>query len=230
MRASVLIIEDEAELAELIQLYLERDGIACKICPSAEAGLAEWRSAPPELVVLDINLPGMDGFEFLQALRRESDVPVIIVSARETDEDIVMGLGIGADEFVTKPFAPKVLVARIRAMLRRSRMPDARPLCFGPFQLDPRAYALFRNGQRIPLSTKEFEVLRFLAGKPGQALTPDEIYEGVWGSVYGDLSAIAVYIRRIRRKIEDDPAQPRLILTIHGYGYRFNSELTENLP
>ena len=121
MKGRVVIIEDELELGELIQLYLDKEGIDGRLCASAEEGLETFRRDGADLIVLDINLPGMDGFEFLQVLRRESSVPVIIVSARQSDEDIVMGLGIGADEFVTKPFAPRVLAARIRAMLRRSR-------------------------------------------------------------------------------------------------------------
>jgi len=121
MKGSIIIVEDERELGELIQMYLRKEGVEAALCPSAEEGLERFRREGADLIVLDINLPGMDGFELLQVLRKESSVPVIIVSAREADEDIVMGLGVGADEFVTKPFAPRVLVARIRAMLRRSR-------------------------------------------------------------------------------------------------------------
>ena len=230
MKGRVIVIEDERELGELVLLYLGKEGIDAALCPTAEEGLELYRSAGAELIVLDINLPGMDGFEFLQALRRESAVPVIIVSARESDEDIVMGLGIGADEFVTKPFAPRVLVARIRAILRRSRAPAARTLSFGPFTLDLEGYSLLRGEQRVLLSTKEFEVLRYLASNPGKAMSPDQIYEAVWGSVYGDLTAVAVYIRRLRLKIEDDPAHPRYLQTIHGYGYRFNAGALQGSP
>ncbi len=225
MKGRVIVIEDERELGELVLLYLGKEGIDASLCSTAEDGLGLYRREGAELIVLDINLPGMDGFEFLQTFRRESAVPVIIVSARESDEDIVMGLGIGADEFVTKPFAPRVLVARIRAILRRSRTPASRTLSFGPFTMDPEGYSLVRGEQRVLLSTKEFEVLRYLASNPGKAMSPDQIYEGVWGSVYGDLTAVAVYIRRLRLKIEDDPAHPLYLQTIHGYGYRFNPDL-----
>ncbi len=225
MQGRVIIVEDERELGELIQLYLREEGVEAALCPSAEEGLALLRRQGAELVVLDINLPGMDGFEFLQALRRESSVPVIIVSAREADEDIVLGLGIGADEFVTKPFTPRVLVARVRAMMRRGRALRPRTLAFGDFLMDLEGYSLSREGQRVTLSTKEFEVLRHLARNPGKTMKPDEIYQDVWGQVYGDLTAVAVYIRRIRRKIEEDPANPRYIQTIQGYGYRFNPDL-----
>lgn len=224
MKGRIIIVEDERELGELVQLYLGKEGIESTVFSTAEEGLEGYRRDGADLIILDINLPGMDGFEFLQTLRRESVVPVIIVSARESDEDIVMGLGIGADEFVTKPFTPRVLVARIRAMLRRSRTSEPKTLTFGPYKMDPEGYSLTRDGQRVVLSTKEFEVLRHLVRHPGKAMTSDEIYGDVWGSVYGDLTAVAVYIRRIRKKIEDEPKDPRYIQTIHGYGYRFNPE------
>ena len=224
MKGRVIIIEDEKELGDLVRLYLTREGITAQLALSAEEGLDLFRREGADLIVLDINLPGMDGFEFLQIFRKESNIPIIIVSAREADEDIVMGLGVGADEFVIKPVAPMVLVARIRAMLRRSRTQVVRTITFGPFIMDPEGYSLTRVGKRVVLSTKEFEVLRYLVTNPGKAMTPDEIYQGVWGSVYGDLSAVAVYIRRLRQKIEDDPVGPRYLQTIHGYGYRFNPE------
>jgi DNA-binding response OmpR family regulator len=230
MKGRVIVIEDERELGELVLLYLGKEGIDAALCSTAEEGLELYRSTGAELIVLDINLPGMDGFEFLQTFRRESQVPVIIVSARESDEDIVMGLGIGADEFVTKPFAPRVLVARIRAILRRSRTLASRTLSFGPFTMDPEGYSLMRGGQRVLLSAKEFEVLRYLASSPGKAMSPDQIYQGVWGSVYGDLTAVAVYIRRLRLKIEDDPSHPQYLQTIHGYGYRFSAGALEGSP
>lgn len=224
MKSRVIIIEDDTELGELVQLYISREGLTATLCASAEDGLSLFRREGAELVVLDINLPGMDGFEFLQAFRRESSIPVIIISAREADEDIVMGLGIGADEFVTKPFAPRVLVARVRAMLRRGRTLKPKTVSFGPYVMDLEGYSLMKDGRRIVISTREFEVLRHLATHPGVAMTPDDIYKGVWGSVYGDLTAVAVYIRRLRQKIEEDPANPRFVQTIHGRGYRFNPD------
>ena len=224
MNARVLIIEDEIELAELVQLYLTDEGIKARICASAEAGLAAVAGTVFDLIVLDINLPGMDGFEFLQQLRRSRTVPVIIVSAREADEDIVLGLGIGADEFVTKPFAPKVLVARIRAVLRRARGAGRETISFGPYEMDPDGYVVTRDGNRVPLSSREFEVLRHLVVNAGRAMTPDEIYRDVGHNEFGDSTSVAVYIRRIRQKIETDPRQPDYVQTIHGSGYRFNSE------
>ena len=224
MKSRILIVEDDVELGELVLLYVKREGLAATLCSSAEQGLAAFGARGADLVVLDINLPGMGGFEFLQTLRRQSSVPVIIISARETDEDIVMGLGIGADEFVTKPFAPRVLVARVRAMLRRSRTSRPRTISFGPYVIDLEGYSLLKSGRRVVISTREFEVLRYLVTHPGVPMTPDDIYKGVWGVVFGDLSAVAVYIRRLRQKIEEDPAVPHYVQTLYGRGYRFNPE------
>ncbi|HET6485891.1 MAG TPA: response regulator transcription factor [Spirochaetia bacterium] len=226
MQASILIIEDVREMADLIRLYLVKEGMACSIAESAEAGLSAFAADRFDLVILDINLPGIDGFEFLQRIRKTSSVPVMIVSARDTDEDMILGLGIGADEFVTKPFSPKVLVARVRAMLRRASDLKSSPnaVKFGDFLLDIDGYLLKRGGEKIPLSTKEFEVLTFLVTHPGRAMTPDTIYSEVWRNQYGDITAVAVYIQRLRKKIETDPSSPMFIETVHGMGYRFNAE------
>lgn len=226
MNARVLIIEDEIELGELVQLFLSKDGIDSDIALTAESGFEYLSGNNYDIITLDINLPGMDGFEFLQKLRQTSDIPVLILSAREGDEDIVLGLGLGADEFVHKPFAPKVLVARIRALLRRvrSRREHSRgnKIFFDSFNLSPEGYHLEKNGERIILSTKEFEVLRFLLQNPGTAFSADDIYRSVWGQNFGDISTVAVYIQRIRKKIEKDPSNPEYILTVHGRGYVFN--------
>ncbi|MBT3271705.1 MAG: response regulator transcription factor, partial [Spirochaetales bacterium] len=163
-------------------------------------------------------------FELLQKIRPRIDIPVIVVSAREADEDIIMALGAGADEFVTKPFTPRVLVARIRALLRRSRSEGRQDVEFGPFRIDPEGYFLRKGEERVVLSSKEFEVLRYFVANPGRAMTPDEIYSGVWENQYGDSTSVAVYVRRIRQKIEEDPRLPVYIQTIHGKGYRFNPE------
>jgi DNA-binding response OmpR family regulator len=227
MKAKILIIEDVKEMGELIRLYLEKEGTEALLCETAEQGLDEFHAGKFDLVVLDINLPGIDGFEFLQRLRKESDVPVIIVSARDTDEDMILGLGIGADEFVTKPFSPRVLTARVRAVLRRSSGTGSVPsncLRFGEFTLDLDGYLLKRGTEKVPLSIKEFEVLAYLVTHPGKALSPETIYAEVWKNSYGDITAVAVYVQRLRRKIEADPAAPSLIETVHGLGYRFNAE------
>jgi len=224
MQAKILIIEDEQEMVELISLYLTREGFEVTPCNTAEQGLASFTKQLFDIILLDINLPGMDGFEFLQTIRKTSPVPVIIVSAREADEDLVMGLGIGADEFVIKPFSPKVLVARVRAILRRVRNLSAPKelLQFGPYTLDREGYVLKKGEKKIDLSTREFEVLRLLADNAGKTLTPEVIYKNIWQQQYGDITVIAVYIQRIRKKIESQPENPVFIETIYGKGYKFN--------
>ena len=227
MQGRILIIEDEKELAGIVALYLSRDGFEARCAESAEDGLViagEWK---PELVILDINLPGMDGFEFLHKFRRSSSTPVLIISARNSDEDHLTGLGGGADEYITKPFSPRVLVARVRAVFRRMRdydEKDANLLRFGPFTLDYDACVLKKGEEKIPLSAKEFGCLAFLSAHPGKTLDVETIYAGVWKNNYGDLTAVAVYVQRLRKKIEEDPANPVYIETVHGMGYRFNAE------
>jgi two-component system response regulator RegX3 len=225
-----LIIEDEIEIAELIRMYLSKDGMKSVICEYGEKGLQEFKSDKFDLIVLDINLPGIDGFEFLAELRKISDVPVIIVSSRKADEDLVLGLGIGADEFVVKPFSPKVLVARIRAHLRRysdylNKSGDI--VAFGPYTFDLDGHILLMKQEerkvRIPLAPKEAEMLCVLIKKKGKAYTVEEIYRAVWGdNTYGDRTTIAIHIQRIRKKIEKDPVNPVYILNVYGQGYKFN--------
>ncbi|PKL23370.1 MAG: DNA-binding response regulator [Spirochaetae bacterium HGW-Spirochaetae-3] len=230
MKARVLIIEDVAELSDLVALYLSKEGMETRQAESGEDALALLRAEgagafAPDIVILDINLPGMDGFEFLHEFRKSGGCPVLIVSARDADEDIIAGLGYGADEFVTKPFSPRVLVARVRAMLRRVQdepeRRDGAVVRFGPFSLDLEACMLRRGDERVALSAKEYSVLSYLASNPGKPLGPEAIYAAVWKNSYGDLTAVAVYIQRLRKKIEDDPAAPRYIETVYGMGYRF---------
>jgi len=226
MQARVLVVEDVKEMSELIALFLRKEGLEVEAAEAGEAGLELLRAKPFDLIVLDINLPGMNGFEFLAEARRASDCPVLIVTARCSEEDLISGLGQGADEYMTKPFSPKVLVARGLALLRRSKgfsesaTPDA--LSFGPFVLDRSAFELRKGGELVALSVKEFGVLSYLASNPGVPQTPQAIYDAVWKREYGDLTAVAVYIQRLRKKIEDDPINPIYIETVYGRGYRFN--------
>jgi len=229
LRANVLIIEDDTAISELVSLYLAKDGVTAVAVETAQEGLERIMSAPPDLVVLDVNLPGMDGFEFLQALRRVSTVPVIIVSARETDEDKILGLGLGADDFVSKPFSPRELVARVRSQLRRagyaaSGAPAPETVAFGPYSLDLEGRRLLKAGEELPLSRMEFELLAHLVARPRVSIGAEELYAAVWGAKFGDLSTVAGHVRRLRRKLEDDPSSPRWIVTVHGFGYRFDPE------
>ncbi|GAB1481876.1 response regulator transcription factor [Treponema sp.] len=228
MKARVLIVEDEVELAELSGLYLDREGIDSVLVQSAEAAKVVLSKEAFDLILLDINLPGMDGFEFLQELRRTISTPVIIVSARETDEDVITGLSMGADEFVSKPVSPRVLAARVRALLRRERSytkdnSPNRSYRFRDFTLDFDACLLKKDGKRVPLSAREFDVLAFLVENSGKAFSPQEIYQAVWGQSYGDPTTVGVYIQRLRKKIEAHAHEPEIIETVKGKGYRFES-------
>ena len=225
MKASVVIIEDIKEMSDLIQLYLKREGMDTAAFDNAEDALEYLKTTTPDLILLDINLPGMDGFEFLNIYHKQSDCPVLIVSARDSDEDIIMALGYGADEFVTKPFSPKVLMARIRALLRRNQSGYAGAskslIQFGPYTLNTDSCLLKKGDERIHLSAKEYDILQYLISTKGKTSTPEEIYRKVWGSEFGDLTAVAVYVQRLRKKRESDPASPHFIETVHGMGYRF---------
>lgn len=228
MRGKVLIVEDTKELAELYSLYLAKEGFECVLASDAETGLPLAREGEWNLIILDINLPGMDGFEFLEQLRTFSSLPVMILSAREADEDVIHGLGVGADDFVTKPCPPRVLAARVRAYIRRSNAPlsgISGTLChFGPYEFDSEAQYLTKDGRPLSLSPREFGILQVLVEARGKPLTPDDLYTMVWGQSFGDVSAVGVYIQRLRRKLEEDPTVPRYIQTQYGLGYRFNPE------
>ncbi len=226
MKARILIIEDVKDLGELVALYLGKEGMECLHVETAEAALERLGDWNPDLIILDINLPGMDRYEFLHHYRKVSQGPVLIVSARDADEDIIAGLGYGADELVTTTFSPRVLVARVPAILRRRQdapiADDGNTIAFGPFSLDLDACLLRRGNERVSLSAREFDVLSYLAENPGRPIPPDELYAKVWKSAYGDVTAVAVYVQRLRKKIETDPSNPEYLETVFGMGYRFN--------
>ena len=226
MQAKILVVEDVVEMSELIALFLSKEGMSVVSRETAEEGLAILKAESFDLIVLDINLPGMDGFEFLAEARRLTGCPVLIVTARSSDEDLIVGLGQGADEYMTKPFSPKVLVARVRALLRRARggseRAEADTISFGPYTLDRSAFELRKGDEVVALSVKEFSVLAHLVECGDAPQTPQSIYDAVWKREFGDLTAVAVYIQRIRKKIEEDPANPVYIETVYGRGYRFN--------
>jgi DNA-binding response OmpR family regulator len=222
----VLIVEDDREIAELVAAYLRREGLVADIVGSAEEAMLDCSTRFPDLLLLDLGLPGADGLELLRQFRKGSTAPVIIVSARESDEDKIVGLGLGADDFVSKPFSPKVLAARVKAQLRRACFgrEAARAsgrLAFGPYILDFEGRLLERDGERMPLSKREFELLAFLAINEGKTYGPEELYQAVWGLKHGDLSTVAVHVQRIRRKIEEEGSQPKWLVTVPGAGYRF---------
>lgn len=227
MNSKILVIEDVPEMAELAAMYLKKSGMTVEAVATAEEALVCIEKEMPDLIVLDLNLPGMSGFDFLKKFRKEynSSLPVIIVSARDADEDIIAGLGIGADEFVTKPYSPKVLVARVEAIIRRQAKVTAAAEAsydFGPYTVLLNSCVLKKGPEKIPLSTKEYEVLEFLISHEGETLGPERIYNEVWKAQYGDITAVAVYVQRLRKKIEDNPSTPQYIKTVFGMGYRFD--------
>ncbi|MDC7225715.1 MAG: response regulator transcription factor [Spirochaetales bacterium] len=222
MKATVLIIEDEPQIAELISLYLKKEGIDTKHTLTGEDGLELLQVGNIDLIILDINLPGMDGFEVLQKIRRIEELPVIIVSARQEDEDMIMGFGIGADDYVSKPFSPKVLAARVRANLKRSKNRDSSldsQISFGPYLLDTGNIWLKKHGERLELSPKEMALLTALAETPEKPFSQEDLYAKIWHNSYGDLTTVSVHIQRLRKKIEKDPANPQYIKTSYGFGY-----------
>ena len=226
MSAKILVIEDVPEMAELVAMYLTKDGMSVQTAGSAEEGLDIIEKDIPDLIILDLNLPGMSGFDFLKKFRNghTATVPVIVASARDEDEDIIKALGVGADEFVTKPFSPRVLVAKVNANLRRNSEVSAAAedtYSFGPYKILLNSCVLKKGAEKIPLSAKEYKVLEFLIQHEGKALTPETIYKEVWKSEFGDMTAVAVYIQRLRKKIEDDPASPKYFKTEFGMGYKF---------
>jgi len=223
MRASILIIEDSQEISRLVGLYLGREGAETIVEDSAERALKVLEQRTVDLIILDLNLPGMDGFEFLSLLRRRSETPVIILSARDQDEDMVLGLALGGDEYVSKPFSPRVLVARCRALLRRRQgASDSKDRYnFHGMELLPDSRYLVTKGKKVGLTNKEFELLKFFLENVNKVFRPDEIFERVWPSEFGDLSTVAVYIRRLRKKIEVDPSDPQILRTLRGSGYTF---------
>ena len=226
MAIKILIIEDIPEMSQLVSMYIKKDGMEPLAALSAEEGLEILKSETPDLVILDLNLPGMSGFEFLKKFRAEfkTTIPVIIVSARDADEDIIKGLGNGADEFVTKPYSPKVLTARVEAILRRQAKVTAAAEAsyeFGPYTVLLNSCVLKKGPEKIPLSTKEYEVLEFLISHENEVLGPEKIYREVWKAQYGDITAVAVYVQRLRKKIEEDPSSPKYIKTVFGMGYKF---------
>lgn len=229
----IYIIEDEESISKLISLYLNKEEMKSKAFFNAEDALSSIQNEKdnmPDLIILDLNLPGMSGFDFLEELtkRFKSDIPaVMILSARDSDEDIIKGLGYGADEFITKPFSPGVLVARVKAILRRQSFVSEKIedfIQFGDYTLLLSSCVLKKGSQKISLSTKEYEVLEYLVKNAGTVLSPEKIFNDVWKVEFGDITAVAVYIQRLRKKIEKDPSNCEYIKTEFGKGYLFVKE------
>jgi DNA-binding response OmpR family regulator len=221
---NILIVEDDLAVRDILQIALEREGMSVEAVGDGESALKRFRSAGTfDLVVLDIMLPGIDGISLCQELRKSSDVPVVMLTARDGERSVVLGLEVGADDYVTKPVSPLEVVSRVRAHLRRRRMnaPDQR-LAFPGLVIDLLRRQVWVGENRVDLTAAEFEVLSSLAAHPGWVYSRQQIMEQLWdGEFYGEFRTADVHVRNIRRKIETDPRKPRYILTVRGMGYKF---------
>jgi DNA-binding response OmpR family regulator len=219
----ILAVEDDERIRTGLRLALEDEGWAVEEAENGEDALLLFRRNPADVVLIDIMLPGIDGFEVCRSLRRSSDVPIIMVTARADTHDVVAGLEAGADDYLTKPFAPKELSARIRALLRRARTPEPgiTHLRFGDLEIVPDAGVVTISGGEVHLTKTEFRLLCELASSPGRVFSREVLLERVWGYGYfGDGRLVDVHIRRLRTKIETDPANPRHVITVRGLGYK----------
>jgi DNA-binding response OmpR family regulator len=233
--ASILVVDDEVPFVESLQFSLERQGYRVLTAMDGNTALRVARAERPDLIILDVMLPGMDGFKVCQALRRDSDVPVIMLTARDDETDKVVGLELGADDYVTKPFGLRELLARVRAVLRRREgVTDAAPettdgviprvegMTYGNLVVSPQERRVLLNGGEVALRPREFDLLTYLVRNRGIALSRQQLLDNVWGiDYYGDPRTVDVHMRQLREKIEAEPATPTRLVTVRGYGYRF---------
>ncbi|WP_067622140.1 response regulator [Alicyclobacillus acidiphilus] len=225
MQHHILVVEDEEPIANILRFSLERAGYRVSCAYEGTQALEMWHGLAVDLVLLDVMLPGMDGFDVLRAIRSISGVPIIMLTARDDEVDKVLGLELGADDYVTKPFSTRELLARVKANLRRvtEEVPDERDNSSYVLQdlvIDMKGYRVTKSGDPVMLTHREFQVLALLAGRPGQVFTREQLVDQIWGIDYeGDARAVDVTIRRLREKLEEDPSQPRYVLTRRGVGY-----------
>ncbi|MER6629577.1 response regulator transcription factor [Streptomyces sp. NPDC000987] len=221
--ARVLVVDDDPTVAEVVTGYLDRAGYVVDRAGDGPDALARAAAHWPDLVVLDLMLPGMDGLEVCRRMRGRGPVPVIMLTARGDEDDRILGLEVGADDYVTKPFSPRELVLRVESVLRRTR--PVRPsgvLRAAGLSIDPAARRAVKDGAELALTVREFDLLAFFLRHPGRVYGRQDLMREVWGWDFGDLSTVTVHVRRLRGKVEDDPARPRLIQTVWGVGYRFD--------
>lgn len=223
----ILIIEDDKSIAELERDYLEIDGFSVEIALTGDEGLKQALSDNVDLVLLDLMLPGVDGFQICKAIRTEKDIPILMVSAKKEDIDKIRGLGLGADDYIVKPFSPSELVARVKAHLSRyqrliGKEPQNDSIMVRGLRIDQASRRVYVNNQEVSVTTKEFDVLTFFALHPNHVFSKEQLFERLWGfDSLGDISTVTVHIRKIREKIETDPSNPQYIETVWGAGYRF---------
>jgi two-component system alkaline phosphatase synthesis response regulator PhoP len=217
---TILVVDDERNIVELVRLYLEKEGYAVVTAGDGEQALVQFERSDPDLVVLDLMLPKMDGFEVCRELRRRGDVPILMLTARSEDVDAIVGLELGADDYVTKPFNPRALVARVKAILRRTAVTakGGRPISVGDMRIDPRRREVYVGNRRVDLRAREFDLLAALARDPGVVLTRDALLEDVWGTDFpGETRTVDVHVAEVRKKLGDDGPQ---VETVRGIGYR----------
>jgi DNA-binding response OmpR family regulator len=224
---TILIIEDEPELVKILRDYLEKGGFQVETAYRGDTGLSLWEQKHPDLVLLDLNLPGMDGLDVARNIRRKADTPIIMVTARVEEMDQLIGLELGADDYITKPFSPRLVVAKIRAVLRRMNGRTSTPqrVRVADIEIDLDAYQASRAGQPLDLTPTEFALLSVMAGQPGRAFNRLQLLESTQGAAYeGYERTIDAHIKNLRAKLEPDPKNPRYVETVFGVGYRFARE------
>lgn len=221
-KATILVVDDEPNIREVVAEYLRREGYSTVLAGDGEEAIA--RSADADLVVLDLMLPKIDGIEVCRRIRAHRNMPVIMLTARADEVDKLIGLGVGADDYVTKPFSARELVARVQAVLRRTRAGPLEPgdiVQIGALRINPGLRTVQRDGETIDLTAREFDLLHFLASHPGQVFTREQLLDQVWDFHFpGDTSTVTVHIRRLREKIEPDPVRPTYVKTVWGVGYK----------
>lgn len=221
MKGRVLVVDDDTALAEMLGIVLRNEGFEPVFCADGDRALAAFRDSKPDLVLLDLMLPGKDGIDVCRQIRNESGVPIVMLTAKTDTVDVVVGLESGADDYIVKPFKPKELVARIRARLRRTEEPAPETLQIGDLTIDVAGHSVKRNGTAIPLTPLEFDLLVALARKPWQVFTREVLLEQVWGYRHAaDTRLVNVHVQRLRSKIEKDPEHPEIVVTVRGVGYK----------
>jgi two-component system response regulator MtrA len=220
-RGKVLVVDDDAALAEMLTIVLRNEGFDSRICPTGDRALHDFHDYRPDLVLLDLMLPGKDGIDVCKDIRAESGVPIVMLTAKGDTVDVVVGLESGADDYVVKPFKPKELVARIRARVRRFEEPAPESLTIGDLAIDVAGHRVTRGDQSIALTPLEFDLLVCLARKPWQVFTREVLLEQVWGYRHAaDTRLVNVHVQRLRSKVEHDPENPEIVLTVRGVGYK----------
>jgi two-component system response regulator RegX3 len=221
----VLVVEDEESYSEALSYMLRKEGFEVAVAADGHAALLEFDRNGADIVLLDLMLPGISGTEVCRTIRQTSNVPVIMVSAKDDEVDKVVGLELGADDYVTKPYSPRELVARVRAVLRRGTEPDLAPMTLeaGPVRMDVERHVVTVDGQEQRLPLKEFELLEMFLRNPGRVLTRGQLIDRVWGSDYvGDTKTLDVHVKRLRAKLEPDPGEPKYLVTVRGLGYKLD--------